>query len=144
MLHFFVVLKVSSLISQIFLARQFLMSRRQCSSNELQAPQKCQFFFVIHSFSKFASVLLILLTINELYTVLFHAKLNQHVKTTRNYFKSSYSCKIVRSSSQGFVTTSQTKSTFFVCMVKSSRQLILCRMKHLAGFTHSVGVLEHS
>ena len=44
---------------------------------------------------------------------------------TRNYFKSSYSCKIVRSSSHSFVTTSQTKSTTFsVRMVKSSRQFV--------------------
>ena len=44
---------------------------------------------------------------------------------TRNYLKSSYSCKIVRSSSQGFVTTSQTTSTTFsVRMVKSSRQFV--------------------
>ena len=43
----------------------------------------------------------------------------------RNYFKSSYSCKIVRLSSQGFVTTSQTRSTTFsVRMIKSSRQFV--------------------
>ena len=42
----------------------------------------------------------------------------------RNYFKiACYFCQIVRSSSQGFVTTSQTKSTTFsVRMMKSSQQ----------------------
>ena len=43
----------------------------------------------------------------------------------RNYFKSSYSCKIVRFSSYGYVTTSQTKSTTFsVRRIKSSRQFL--------------------
>ena len=37
-------------------ARQFLMSRRQYSSNELLSLQKCQFFFVIQSFLNFAYV----------------------------------------------------------------------------------------
>ena len=54
----------------------------------------------------------------------------------QNYFKSSYSYKIVRSSSHGFVTRSQKKSTTFtVRMIKSSRQLVrdetFCRLHAL-------------
>ena len=48
--------KYLKFIAKYFLARQFLMSRRQCSSNKLLSLQKCQFFFVIHSFLNFAYV----------------------------------------------------------------------------------------
>ena len=44
------------LIAKYFSAWQFLMSSRQCISNKLLSLQKCQFFFVIHSFLNFAYV----------------------------------------------------------------------------------------
>ena len=68
------------------------MSRRQCSSTKLMALQVRLFFFVIHSFFKFAYALLILPYLIELSAVLSLATLNQHVIMALNYFTSSYFC----------------------------------------------------
>ena len=43
--------KYLKFIAKYFLARQFLMSRRQCSSNKLLSLQKCQFFFSSYTVS---------------------------------------------------------------------------------------------
>ena len=55
-----------------------------------------------------------------------HENLNQYVMMARNYCKiSGYFCQVVRSSSQGFVTTSYTKSTMLsVRMMKPSQQSV--------------------
>ena len=45
--------KYLKFIAKYFLARQFLMSRRQCSSNKLLSLQKCQFFFRHTQFLEF-------------------------------------------------------------------------------------------
>ena len=43
--------KYLKFIAKYLLARQFLMSRRQCSSNKLLSLQKCQFFFSSYTVS---------------------------------------------------------------------------------------------
>ena len=67
-------------IAKYFLARQFLMSRRQCSSNKLLSLQKCQFFFRHTQFLEFCLRFLILLIV---YWIVF-CLVSSNVKSTRN------------------------------------------------------------
>ena len=66
--------------AKYFLARQFSMSRRQCSSNKLMALQTWLLFFVIHTVLKFAYVLFMLLIVYWIVRCL----VSRNVKSTRN------------------------------------------------------------
>ena len=72
--------KYLKFIAKYLLARQFLMSRRQCSSNELLSLQKCQFFFCRTQFLEFCLRFLILLIV---YWIVF-CLVSSNVKSTRN------------------------------------------------------------
>ena len=94
--------KSVSFLLNIFLAWQFLMSSRQCSSHKLMTLQIWPFFSSYHAqFLETHYSYLI-----ELFTDMPQAMLNKQVTMARNYFKSFCSCKIVRSSSDGFVIRS--------------------------------------
>ena len=94
--------KSVSFLLNIFLAWQFLMSSRQCSSYKLMTLQIWPFFSSYHAqFLETHYSYLI-----ELFTDMPQAMLNKQVTMARNYFKSFCSCKIVRSSSDGFVIRS--------------------------------------
>ena len=72
--------KYLKFIAKYLLARQFLMSRRQCSSNKLLSLQKCQFFFRRTQFLEFCSRFSILLIV---YWIVF-CLVSSNVKPTRN------------------------------------------------------------
>ena len=72
--------KYLKFIAKYLLARHFLMSRRQCSSNKLLSLQKCQFFFRRTQFLEFCSRFLILLIV---YWIVF-CLVSSNVKSTRN------------------------------------------------------------
>ena len=72
--------KYLKFIAKYLLARQFLMSRRQCSSNKLLSLQKCQLFFRHTQFLEFCLRFLILLIV---YWIAF-CLVSSNVKSTRN------------------------------------------------------------
>ena len=100
--------KYSECIAKYIWAWKFLISHRQWSWNRLMALQIWLFFFSWYTGS--CNLLVFFQHYSYLFalsTILSYENLNQYVIMARNYCKiSGYFCQIVRSSSQGFVTTS--------------------------------------